>query len=144
AREPEVFDPDIATQIERGLALAGTAVTDALLLRDRLYRSLAALFADFDLLIAPTAPVTAWSFERLGPETIDGRTVSPRGHAVFTPLFNHTYVPACSVPCGLGDDGLPVGLQVIGPRGGETSVLALAELVEAEYGAQFVSPRSPH
>ncbi len=144
ARDPEAFDPDIATQIERGLALSGTAVTDALLLRDRLYRSLAALFADFDLLIAPTAPVTAWSLERLGPETIDGRTVSARSHAVFTPLFNHTYVPACSVPCGLGDDGLPVGLQVIGPRGGETSVLALAELVEEEYGAQFVSPRSPH
>ncbi len=39
-------------------------------------------------------------------------------------------LPACAIPMGLGDDGLPVSLQIIGPRGADGAVLAAAELIE--------------
>ena len=56
-------------------------------------------------------------------------TPGPRGHAAFTPLFNYCGVPACSVPAGLVN-GLPVGLQVVGPRMEDARVMAFVREVE--------------
>jgi len=77
----------------------------------------------------------------LGPATIEGRPVAPRAHAVFTPIFNHTFLPACSVPCGLAGNGLPVGLQVVGRRFEDGLVARAAAAVEAGTGNFFRKPR---
>jgi aspartyl-tRNA(Asn)/glutamyl-tRNA(Gln) amidotransferase subunit A len=136
-------DPDIGAQIEAGLRLTGAEVANALRAREGMYRTLSRLFARFDLLLTPTTPVTAWPIELLGPPRIEGKAVTPRGHAVFTPLFNHTYVPACSVPCGFDRNGLPVGIQVVGPRFADARVLALAEIVEKQTRPSFRAPHAP-
>ena len=138
-------DPDIAAQIEAGLRTTGAEVARALLFRDELYRRLDRYFRRYDFLITPTTPCTAWPVTQLGPTKIDGRAVTPRGHAVFTPIFNHTYVPACSVPCGLDHQGLPVGLQIVGPRFSDFRVLALAAMVEETNRIDFQRPHfNPH
>ena len=129
-RDPALFDPDIAAQIERGLRFAGHEVAAALEASLLIRRALGAFLADFDLLLTPTAPCVAWDIGRLGPERIGGVEVGPRGHAVFTPFFNHALTPAISIPCGLGRDGLPVGLQIIGRRGQDRLVLAAAAAAE--------------
>lgn len=134
-------DPDIAKQIEAGLDLSGGKVAQALLLREQMYKDLAHYFARYDLLVTPTTPVVAWPLDQLGPVEIEGRTVSPRGHAVFTPIFNHCFVPACSMPCGLDRQGLPVGLQIVGARFADLKVLQLARGVEAVVPQDFKSPR---
>lgn len=136
-------DPDIGAQIEAGLRLTGTEVAQALQLREALYTVLAAFFRRYDLLLTPTTPVTAWPLELLAPPRIEGRAATPRGHAVFTPLFNHTYVPACSVPCGLDAQGLPVGIQVVGPRFSDAKVLALAARIEQQTEGAFLNARTP-
>lgn len=136
-------DPDIGAQIEAGLRLSGAEVAAALHAREALYCALVSFFERLDLLVTPTTPVTAWPIELLGPAEIEGKPVTPRGHAVFTPLFNHTYVPACSVPCGLDQRGLPIGLQIVGPRFADARVLALAELVERQAEPGFRAPRTP-
>ena len=141
-REPGIFDPDIGAQIERGLGLAGTDVAHALALGAKVARSLAGFLAEVDLLIGPTTPCVAWPLERLGPETIGGVAVSPRGHAVFTPLFNHARVPALSLPCGRGRDRLPVGLQIIAGRGRDRLVLAFAAQAEAVLATAIGRPRT--
>ncbi len=123
------FDPDIAAQVELGLGHSGATIADRLLMRERIAQSLARFFERFDLLLAPTAPVTAWPLGELGPATIGGKPAGPRGHAAFTPLFNYCGVPACSVPAGLVR-GLPVGLQVIGPRWADARVLAFCRRIE--------------
>ena len=125
------FDPDIAVQIERGLSLSGAEVAAALEASHLVKRSLAAFLADFDLLLCPTAPCVAWDINRLGPSHIGGVEVLPRGHAVFTPFFNHALTPALSLPCGQGRGGLPIGLQVIARRGADRMVLAAASQAEA-------------
>lgn len=124
------FDPDIAGQIERGLTLSGAEVAATLEASLLVKRSLAAFLADFDLLLCPTAPCVAWDNTRLGPSHIGGVEVLPRGHAVFTPLFNHALTPALSLPCGQGRDGLPIGLQMIARRGADRLVLAAAAQAE--------------
>lgn len=130
--EPDLFDPDIGMQIERGLALSGASVASAQAMSLSIARAAAALFAGgFDLVLSPTTPCTAWPVERLGPERIGGVSVGPRAHAVFTPFFNHAFCPAISLPAGAGRDGLPVGLQIAGPRFTDFRVLAFAERAEA-------------
>jgi aspartyl-tRNA(Asn)/glutamyl-tRNA(Gln) amidotransferase subunit A len=129
-RTPDLFDPDIAVQIERGMSLTGADVGRALEASAAIKRTVAQFFAGYDLLLCPTAPCVAWPLTELGPKQIGGVDVPPRGHAVFTPLFNHALVPAISIPCGRGRDGLPVGMQIASRRGRDRTVLAAA--TEAE------------
>lgn len=127
---PHHFDPDVGAQIARGLELSGIEVAAALEASFAIRRTTAAFLADIDLLLCPTAPCCAWSVERLGPSHIGGVEVPPRGHAVFTPFFNHALTPAISIPCGHGRNGLPVGLQLIARRGADWQVINAAQEAE--------------
>ena len=139
-RDPSRFDPDIARQIETGLTLSAVAVTDALELRKRLFGVMRSLFKTVDCLITPTTPCVAWPVTSTYPDTIEGKPAGPRGHAAFTPLFNHTYLPACSVPCGTGKGGLPVGMQIVAPQYHDATVLALAAECERLGDGRFRRP----
>lgn len=129
-RDPSVFDPDLAAQIERGLGLSGAQVAAAQILSSKIAVVLAEFFLEADILVGPTTPCVAWPLDRLGPERIGGVEVTPRVHAAFTPLFNHARVPALSIPCGSGRAGLPVGLQLVGPRGHDRQLLEFARQAE--------------
>lgn len=123
------FDPDIAAQIDAGRNHAGPDISRLMLQREVISTALASFFETYDLLLTPTAPVTAWPIGQLGPATIGGAPAGPRGHAGFTPLFNYCGVPAVSVPVGLVRR-LPVGLQVVGPRFADWRVLGFAREME--------------
>lgn len=130
AAERHRIDPDLAAQIEQGASVTPAEVAAALRLRERISAALAGYFQRFDLLLTPTAPVTAWPLSQLGPAQIGGRPAGPRGHAAFTPLFNYAGVPALQVPAGRVR-GLPVGLQVVAPRYEDARALAFAAAVQA-------------
>ena len=129
---PELIDTDLGAQIDQGLGLGGPDVAAALLLSERIAMAVARFFASgVDAIIGPTTPCPAWPVEKLGPETIAGVPVGPRGHAVFTPLFNHARTPAISIPCGFDSAGLPLGLQIVTASGRDRRLLALAGRIEA-------------
>ena len=130
-RDPTVFDPDIARQIERGLAWTGADVAGALVASTTIAHAFAAFFTEIDLLLAPTVPCVAWPLTQLGPDMIGGRAASPRAHAVFTPFVNHARLPAISIPCGTDARGLPFGLQLIARRGQDRTLLRAAQQIEA-------------
>jgi aspartyl-tRNA(Asn)/glutamyl-tRNA(Gln) amidotransferase subunit A len=132
AQARERIDPDLAAQIEAGARRSADDIARALRMRERIAHALNRFFEDHDLLLCPTAPVTAWPRELLGPPVIGGRPAGPRGHAAVTPLFNYCGVPACSVPAGRAR-GLPVGLQVVAPRYEDARVLRFAREIE-RYG----------
>lgn len=127
------IDPDLQAQIRAGRRHSGTDLAHLLLLRERIAGALSSFFTRFDVLLCPTAPVTSWPIGQLGPATIGGRPVGPRGHAAFTPLFNYCGVPACSVPVGLVR-GLPVGMQVVAARYRDDLVLQFARQIELACG----------
>jgi aspartyl-tRNA(Asn)/glutamyl-tRNA(Gln) amidotransferase subunit A len=82
-------------------------------------------FADVDVLVAPTNMVL--------PQPIDAvlRNPAQEGSLIRNTLpFNVFGIPAISVPCGFTRSGLPIGLQIVGPRLGEAAVLALAHAYE--------------
>jgi aspartyl-tRNA(Asn)/glutamyl-tRNA(Gln) amidotransferase subunit A len=132
-RDPARIHPDLVPQIEAGLAFTGADVAGALFLSEAIARVAANFFVGegVDLAIGPTTPCTAWSAELLAPPTINGLPVGPRGHAVFTPMFNHSRQPAISIPCGADRDGMPIGLQIVAPRGHDRRLLAAAAQIEA-------------
>ena len=134
-KDPTIFDPDIAKQIERGLAWSGTEVAGALVAGAAIANAFASFFTATDLLLAPTVPCVAWPFTKLGPDMIGGRAASPRGHAVFTPFVNHARLPAISIPCGTDERGLPFGLQIIARRGQDRTLLRAAHHIEAQFRA---------
>jgi aspartyl-tRNA(Asn)/glutamyl-tRNA(Gln) amidotransferase subunit A len=136
AADPDAVHPDVAGQIRAGLAFSGADVVKALLLSEAVAQAASTFFTDHhvDVLIGPTTPCTAWLIDQLGPATIDGVPVGPRGHAVFTPLFNHARQPAISIPCGHDRKGLPIGLQLVAQRGKDRQLLAIAAAVETMLG----------
>jgi aspartyl-tRNA(Asn)/glutamyl-tRNA(Gln) amidotransferase subunit A len=64
------------------------------------------------------------------PAEIAGTAVEPYAWIPFTPPFNLTGYPACSVPCGFTSDRLPIGLQIVGRRFDDVTVLRAARAFE--------------
>lgn len=138
-RNPAQLDPDIAAQIQLGQQHSAVDIASILLLREHIYAAYAAFFDDFDILLCPTTPTVSWPVTHLGPSEIGGKPAGPRGHAVFTPLFNYCQAPACSVPAGMAR-GLPLGLQVVGRRYEDVRVLQMAAWIEKTVGPLAKAP----
>lgn len=80
----------------------------------------------WDVLVTPSASVTAFPVGRLQPESWPQHPWDWISWAEFSYPFNCSHGPAISVPCGLSNEGLPVGLQIAGPRLSDEMVLRVA------------------
>ncbi len=87
----------------------------------------------FDFLLTPTVAVSPFAAGAGPPREIAGEAVSPLGWMPYTYPFNLTGQPAASVPVGLDEAGLPVGLQIVGRRHADRTVLAAARAFEAAW-----------
>ena len=101
--------------------------------RTEIFEAVQGVFADHDLLVSPTLaalPVdNADHGDTVGPSEVDGVEVDPLIGWCMTYFTNFTGHPAASIPAGFAD-GLPVGMQLIGPRGGDVDVLAASATFE--------------
>jgi amidase len=108
----------------------------ALTRRDTLIAAFQGLFAEFDAFICPVAAVPAIPHCPKGtPIDIDGRAY-PYYQAIsaHTGPLSLTGCPIAVVPAGRSREGLPIGVQIVGPRWGEARVLAVARLIEGVTG----------
>ncbi|MGI9502116.1 MAG: amidase [Geminicoccaceae bacterium] len=120
ARFPSSFSDMFATLLDYGAGADGERITKANVLITGVRRAFDAVFEVADLLLMPTAPQTAFSFDHRAPSN----------QADLTALANFAGAPAISFPIGLDREGLPIGLQVIGARGSDARVLAAAAAIE--------------
>ena len=88
------------------------------------------VFDRFDLLLTPTVPYDPPPARGPFPTHTEGREQVPAGVAAFTIPFNMSGHPAATVRAGLSDAGLPVGLQIVGPRHRDDLVMRAARLFE--------------
>ncbi len=128
-QSPELYQPETLRRIRTG---EGISPEDAAQCKRELQearKQIASVFNDVDLLITPTTPTPAPVISELkaNPDLL-----RPRELALLrnTRPMNVWGLPAISVPCGFTQSGLPIGLQIIGPHGGESEVLQLAHAYE--------------
>lgn len=98
-------------------------------------RDIDALFDTVDVIATPTTPTKAYRFlnHRVGlREVVEARATSMAMNTYPTNVSGH---PSISVPCGVGEHNLPIGLQFIGPSFGESRILRVAHLFETLLGA---------
>lgn len=81
----------------------------------------AQIFNEFDAILMPTAAANPWPAAEPFPEIIDGQSVGPRGHAVYTGWVNAAGLPAVAFPAPT--TALPIGMQLIGPMGSEQMLM---------------------
>ena len=122
--------------VERGAGWSAVDWGHALGQRTVVFRRVQALFRRFDVLVSPTLsrPALTADHDPFQPITIGGEAAgSIRGAWYpYTFPFNLSGHPAVSLPCGWSSDGLPIGLQIVGPWYGDRRVLALAAHLERE------------
>jgi aspartyl-tRNA(Asn)/glutamyl-tRNA(Gln) amidotransferase subunit A len=112
----------------RGLTLEDQIGAQAV--RTELNRHLKGIFDRFDLLLTPTVPTEAFAAEGPPPSEIEGHPIPLLGAVAFTYPFNLSGHPAASVPAGFTESGLPVGLQIVGPRHRDDLVLQASRAYE--------------
>jgi aspartyl-tRNA(Asn)/glutamyl-tRNA(Gln) amidotransferase subunit A len=128
------FAPDVRLLVEMGRFVSGADYLQAERFRRRLGQAFAARFADVDVVIGPTMPLTAW---RVGERAV---RIGAKEESVLAVSWRLTYpwnllgLPAISVPCGTDADGLPIGAQIAGPSFGEAAVLRAAAALERVVG----------
>ncbi len=130
AREAEM-DPTLVRFIRRGGAVTTRDYLSAMARVSAYWHEVQLFLARFDLLLTPTTAVAPFALDGRVPREIAGQEVSVLGWMPFTYPFNLTGQPAVSVPAGWTDDGLPVGLQIVGRRHADRTVLAAAAAFEA-------------
>jgi aspartyl-tRNA(Asn)/glutamyl-tRNA(Gln) amidotransferase subunit A len=122
--------------VERGARWSAADWANALGQRTAMYRRVQTLFRRFDFLLSPTLsrPALALDHDPFEPITIGGETAGSIRGAWYPYLwpFNLSGHPAVSLPCGWSADGLPIGLQIVGPWYADRRVLALAAQLERE------------
>lgn len=128
-QSPELLTEGVREVLSRGKAIPAHEYAAALRVVNELRMKIDALFDRFDLVITPTTSVTAFEPGKRPTEVNGMQVESAYGIFPFTYIFNMTGHPAASVPCGFAD-GLPVGMQIAGRFGDESSVLRASEALE--------------
>jgi len=125
------IDPQLLANIAEVKGVSGQDYARVMLRRGAIFDKIQRLFATYDVLLCPTVAVPPFEVGIEGPTQIAGRAVDRRTWIAMTPLFNLTGQPAATVPCGFTNEGLPIGLQVVGRRFDEATVLRASAAFEA-------------
>lgn len=139
----QMFDrhPDWAAQAspkylemaEKGRAVPAARLWQILEQVKKLRRDSVALFAPVDVIVLPSAAALPWKAEDAYPTHIAGQEVGPRGHAVYTGWVNAAGLPGLALPCEPSREGLPIGMQLVGPYGSDDALLDLGAAYEAAH-----------
>ena len=132
-----LLKPEAVYEIETGLKQSAYDITAASVVRNDWTQVVRRFFERYDYFIAPTAQVFPFNVEQHWPQEIAGRKMQTYHEwmkAVL--LITMSGSPALAVPAGFNDQGLPIGIQLIGPNRQEFSLLQLAYAYESTLGPE--------
>jgi aspartyl-tRNA(Asn)/glutamyl-tRNA(Gln) amidotransferase subunit A len=142
--ELALSEPEFRAVAAQGRRYSGTDYMAATHRRAALRETFRRLFDECDLLVSPAVACTAFAAGEIGVEWIGGRKVDKHlGWSPFSWPINLAGLPAASVPIGFDDDGLPIGLQIVGPWLGEDAILRVAAALEATRPWSHLWPKVP-
>ena len=136
----EGFGPEVKRRIMLGTYALSAGYYEAYYgqaqkVRTLVIRDYARAFERFDILISPTSPTTAF---RIGEKADDPMAMYLND--IFTIPANLAGVPAISIPCGLDDAGLPIGIQLTAPALDEQTLLRAANALESDLDLDLRPP----
>ena len=123
--------PNIVANMEAALKYGIADIARASALQTQIYHRWQAFFRDFDVILTPSITISPRPWTELFPKEIDGKPTRTYFHwlalAYAVTVVGH---PAISLPVGRDRAGMPFGLQIVGPRGGDAQVLGVAAALE--------------
>ena len=129
---PADVGPNVRANVEEGLRYTAADAARAMAEQTAIYRRWQVFFQTHDVIITPSITISPRSWRELYPAEIDGVATRTYFHwlalAYAVTVVGH---PAISLPVGLDAHGMPFGLQIVGPRGGDALVLSVAAALEA-------------
>jgi aspartyl-tRNA(Asn)/glutamyl-tRNA(Gln) amidotransferase subunit A len=134
ANRSEDITPDLKASIRLGLDNNSMNIGKAREQRKRVYEVMYQYFKDYDILITPTTPHPAfkpgWLESGTSFPTVGKKALSTISWMSYTFPFNMTGLPAASIPSGWTKSGLPIGMQIVGKRYDERTVLQVSKAFE--------------
>ena len=128
---PQDVGPNVRANVEEGLRYSAADVARAMGLQTAMYHRWQEFFTRYDVLLTPSITISPRPWTELFPAEIDGKPTRTYFHwlalAYAVTVVGH---PAVSVPVGVDRHGMPFGLQIVGPRGGDAYVLGVAAALE--------------
>jgi len=128
-KSPDLYQPETLKRIRAGAEISAAEYVNARRQLDQSRRATSKIFDTLDLVVTPTTPIPPLTVSELlaDPDQIRAKEVLA---APNTRPFNLLGLPTVSIPCGFTSKGLPMGMQISGPPGGEATVLRLAHAYE--------------
>ncbi len=136
------YSDSVRIHLDVGRCLSATDYLKAQQYRAVFNRQVNALVSGFDALVLPTLPVTA---PRIGQSQVSfgGKKISSQDSMTYVAwLANFTGHPAVSIPCGFGDNGLPVGMMLIGAAGSDFRLLEIADAFQQTTDWHLMAPKA--
>ena len=128
SQRPDDYGPKLRGTIESGMLVPGVKYLQAQRLRRRFHQDMAELAGKVDVLLTPSTPTPA------------PRDLTTTGDPMFQSPWTFAGLPTVSIPSGLSQSGLPLGIQLAGPMFGEARLLAVARWCEASRGVNLEPP----
>jgi amidase len=140
----DLMKPEVVWNIEEGMRVTVDEIARAERARGELYQRAVAFFERYDVLAMPAAPIAPFDHSIRYPTEIEGRAMPTYISWVQVSFaVTLTSLPSIVIPCGFTADGLPVGIQLVGPPRGEAKLLSAAAMLEAAHGLGRVTPIDP-
>lgn len=136
ARDPASLGPNTRANYELGASMTLADCAWAQAEQTRILKRFQAAFANYDVILSPTTPVSPFPWSELYATHIDGRAQANYYRwLALTYVVTLTTHPALSLPCGVDQAGMPFGLQIVGPFHGDRKTLAVAHALEQAFDA---------
>ena len=136
-KRPNDVGPNVRANVEEGLRYTAEDAARAMTEQTVIYRRWQAFFQRYDVIITPSITISPRSWRELYPAEIDGKPTRTYFHwlalAYAVTIVGH---PSISLPVGRDANGMPFGLQIVGPRGGDALVLSVAAELETMLAAR--------
>jgi amidase len=137
-----LLKPEAIFEVETGLKLSGYDITAASVIRTEWYQVMRQFFEHYDFLLLPTAQTFPFPADTHWPDMIAGKRMETYHEWMKgTLLVTMSGCPSLAVPAGFSAQGLPIGIQIIGPNRRELDCLSLGYAYEA--ATNWTSRRLP-
>jgi Asp-tRNA(Asn)/Glu-tRNA(Gln) amidotransferase A subunit family amidase len=124
------LDSELVKIANEGFKFSVRDIKVAEIQRESVYESVCRHFKNYDILLTPTLLCTAFKLGKDFPEIINGKKANRQTWISFLYPFNFSGHPAATIPCGWSSEGLPIGMQIVGKRFDEVSVLQVSKAFE--------------